>query len=208
MKIKKTIVSCSWICLLTATVIGNTPSVEAYNALKAQPNFSPSSPEVAAIVAAIEEQEVIPGAEAAILYRYYIAVGGDAAWSTAAERLGAKSSRAEAKVKWLARDASGWTPEMIEEGNWDAVQTALFVPSATDAFKDEVFASIEDRLLDVGTPRKFFKAHRATLPEDRQIEVTQKQKALLLAKLNRTDDDNAWLAEICADLLAMELGQQ
>ena len=94
---------------------------------------------------------------------------------------------------------------MIREGNWDAVRTALYAPLAGDEFKAEVFAAIKDRLLVNDAQKKFFKSFRATLPKDQQIEATKTQKALLLAKLTRTDEDNAWLVEVSADLVALEL---
>lgn len=204
----QTMIAASALIGWSVSALAQSPYVAAYQALGEQPNFSPASSEVASIVAAIEQQSVISGAEAAVIYRYTMAIGGEPAWTAAAERLGEKSPRAMARIKWLARDASGWTTEMIKQGNWDAVQTALFVPSAPEAFKSAVFASIDGRLLDGPTPKKFFKEYRSTLPKAEQVLVTQKQKDLLLAKVNRTEDEDAWLAEVSADLLALELDEQ
>jgi hypothetical protein len=56
--------------------------------------------------------------------------------------------------------------------------------------------------------QKFFKKHRDTLPKNEQLAATAQQKALLVAKTNRNDIENAWLAEISADLIALSLDQQ
>lgn len=209
MKTMKTTVACSLLCLLSATVRADeAANIAAYEALKEQPGFSPGSQEVDPIVAAIEAQATISAAESSILYRYYVSRGGEAAWQSASERLETKSPRAAANVKWVTRDASGWTPEMVQEGNWDAVRTALYAPSAGYDFKAEVFSAIKGKLLVDSTQKKFFKAFRATLPKDQQIEATQKQRDFLLAKLDRTNEDNAWLTEMLADLVALEVDAQ
>jgi hypothetical protein len=52
-----------------------------------------------------------------------------------------------------------------------------------------------------------FKAYRGTFPKAVQIEITQKQKDILLALPSRDARANAWLAEMSADLIALQLDQ-
>jgi hypothetical protein len=55
--------------------------------------------------------------------------------------------------------------------------------------------------------KEFFKTYRSTLPKSEQVAVTQKQKDLILAIPQRDASANAWLAEISADLVALQLDQ-
>ena len=52
-----------------------------------------------------------------------------------------------------------------------------------------------------------FKAYRATLPKDQQIALTQTEKDGLVAVANRNAQQDQWLTEISADLMALTLDQ-
>ena len=78
-------------------------------------------------------------------------------------------------------------------------------PDATPQFKADVWAVFMTR--SAHGCRAFFKAYRSTLPKAAQIEATQKQKDLVLAIPTRDAAANAWLAEISADLVALQLDQ-
>ena len=80
------------------------------------------------------------------------------------------------------------TPKDIKTAAWNAV-TSMSV-SSYESFK------------------RFFKMYRMTLPKAEQFAATQKQKDILLAKDNRDAAENAWLAEVSADLIALQLDQR
>jgi hypothetical protein len=78
-------------------------------------------------------------------------------------------------------------------------------PQAPPEFKLQVWNILQNR--SAHDCRVFFKAYRATLPKATQVEVTQRQKDILLALPARNAKTNAWLAEVSADLVALQLDQ-
>ena len=118
-----------------------------------------------------------------------------------------KSPFAAAAVKWADKDPEGWTPAMMNEGA-DYVINAATLPTASPDFKAQAWAILQTRPASGIFAKAFFKSYRATLPKPEQLVATQRQKDILLATPNRTDRQNAWLAEVSADLVAMQLDQR
>lgn len=194
---------------LGAQTTATNPHVAAWWQLKRElgDNFNPASPEVAAIKDAIVEQPAITREEAWILRSYFTTVGGPEAWFQTARTIADKSPLAAAAVKWADRDPAGWTSEMISEGRQYAVAAAM-LPDAPQDLKDRNWSLVENEAASAKGNKRFFKAYRATLPKREQLAATQRQKDILIGKPNRSDEDNAWLAEVSADLIALQLDQR
>ena len=79
-------------------------------------------------------------------------------------------------------------PQDIKDASWNALNSISV--ASNESFK------------------RFFKMYRMTLPKPEQFAATQRQKDILLAKDNRDEPENAWLAEISADLIALQLDQR
>ena len=101
-------------------------------------------------------------------------------------------------------DMSGWAEDILA-ARPELAATLAMRPGATPQFKADVWAVFMTR--SAHGCRPFFKAYRSTLPKAAQIEATQKQKDLVLAIPTRDAAANAWLAEISADLVALQLDQ-
>ena len=99
---------------------------------------------------------------------------------------------------------SGWTDDVLA-ARPELAATLAMRPGATPQFKADVWEVFMTR--SAHGCRPFFKAYRSTLPKAAQIEATQKQKDLVLAIPTRDAAANAWLAEISADLVALQLDQ-
>jgi len=112
---------------------------------------------------------------------------------------------AQVMVKFWNRDLSGWSDEMIAVKPHLAANLCTWLPGATPEFKDKVWLVLKDRPAHWAKP--FFKDYRSTLPKEEQIAVTQKQKDIMIALSNRDPRASAWLAEIAADLIALQLDQ-
>ena len=192
---------------LTAQTNAISPQVEAWRALRSSANFNPASPEAEAIKSAILDKPTITAAEAAVVKQGLEAIGGVDAWIAVARGIADKSPFAAAAVKWADKDPEGWTPAMMNEGA-DYVINAATLPTASPDFKAQAWAILQTRPASGIFAKAFFKSYRATLPKPEQLVATQRQKDILLATPNRTDRQNAWLAEVSADLVAMQLDQR
>jgi hypothetical protein len=192
---------------LIAQTTATSPHVEAWRALKASPDFNPSSPEATAIVEAIIDQPVITKPEAVVVKQALEATGGVPAWIEIARTIADKSPFAAAAVKWADKAPEGWTPAMMDEGADYAVNTAT-LPTTTAEFKAQAWAILQTRPASGGLAKRFFKGYRATLPAPEQFAATRRQKDILIALPDRNEWHNAWLAEVSADLIAMQLDQR
>ena len=192
---------------LIAQTNATNNGVNAWRMLKASPDFNPASPEAEAIRSAILAQKAITKEEAVVVKRSLEGAGGVPAWIDAARSIADKSPFAAAAVKWADKDPAGWTPAMMDEGV-DYVLNTATLPNASADFKAQAWAILQNRPASGMFAKQFFKSYRATLPKPEQFAATQRQKEILLATPNRTDRQNAWLAEVSADLIAMQLDQR
>jgi hypothetical protein len=199
------------------TASTNSVNADAWYALKIAQgeNFTPTSPEAVAIKDAILAQERITKAEASIIRAVLASSAGGSTqlkhWPAEAIAVvrenASKSPQFAAIAKYWDRDPTGWTPEMIEDGlSW--TYSLALLPAAPAEFKAQIWERAKNAKGDNATANKFFKAYRATLPKAEQIAATAQQKALLVAVPSRSPAQNAWLAEISADLIALSLDQQ
>jgi hypothetical protein len=169
-----------------------------------------ATPEGVAIKDAVLEGTTVTAMEAWIVMAVAKAQGGEPARVEATRALaktdktGKGMSAVRAMVKFWDNNMEDWTSEMLEAAPTLAGALAA-QPNATPAFRDAVWAVIRDR--SAHDNRAFFKNYRSTLPKAEQIAVTQKQKNLVLAIPSRDVASNAWLAEISADLVALQLDQ-
>ena len=192
--------------LIAQTNATNT-GVDAWRMLKASPDFNPASPEAEAIRSAILAQKAITKEQAVVVKQSLEAAGGVPAWIDAARTIADKSPFAAAAVKWADKDPEGWTPAMMDEGVDYVVNTAT-LPNASGDFKAQAWAILQNRPASGMFAKQFFKSYRATLPMPEQLAATKRQKDILLATPNRTERQNGWLAEVSADLIAMQLDQR
>jgi hypothetical protein len=194
---------------LNAQTNTNSANVTAWLALKESQgtNFNPAAAEAVAIKDSILAQEQIPWPEVFIARHVVTAVGGREAWMDAARTNAGKSFALMAMTKVWDKDPTGWTQEMIEQGN-DWAMSVARLPAASPEFRQQVWEVAKNKAGGNGSYNHFFKLYRATLPAAEQLAVTAQQKALLIAVPTRTEAQNAWLAEISADLIALSLDQQ
>lgn len=169
-----------------------------------------ATPEGVAIKDAVLDGTTVTAMEAWIVAAVAKAQGGEPARVAATRALaktdktGKGMSAVRAMVKFWDNNMEDWTNEMFEVAPALAGNLATH-PNATQAFRDAVWAVIRDR--SAHDNRAFFKFYRSTLPKAEQIAVTQKQKNLVLAIPARDAASNSWLAEISADLVALQLDQ-
>ena len=193
--------------LIAQTTTATNNGVDAWRTLKASPDFNPASPEAEAIRSAILAKSSITKEEAVVVKQSLEAAGGVPAWIDAARSIADKSPFAAAAVKWANKDPDGWTPAMMDEGVDYVVNTAT-LPNASADFKAQAWAILQNRPASGMFAKQFFKSYRATLPMPEQFAATKRQKDILLATPNRTERQNGWLAEVSADLIAMQLDQK
>lgn len=116
------------------------------------------------------------------------------------------SLRSQTILKIWSGDLTGWTTPMIVYGATHASRIALENPGAT-AFRAQVFDTL--RTVPVADPvwLKFFKEYRLTLDRPQRIAVTSQLKDVFLSVAVRDDAQNAVLASLAADLVALQLDQ-
>jgi hypothetical protein len=167
----------------------------------------PTSSEATALKDAALALDTLSNDEWDIVLGWHWANGQMAAFTnTVLPAIAPKSPRAAAVLKGrVTFDATGWTDAMLTEGKEPAFELAMR-PSTPQAFKTEVWNRMQGRVIE-GPERGFWKAQRAVLPKQAQLALTAQQKDLLLAVPTRTDEQNAWLAEVSADLIALSLDQ-
>lgn len=169
-----------------------------------------TSPEAIAIRDSIVASDTITRAEANIVAGVTKANEGQDAYISLFRNIANSSKRGEgaamahAVIKHLERDLSGWTEEMMTLRP-DLAASLATHPQATPEFQDRAWAIVKNQ--GAHSSRRFFKWYRAKLPKAEQIEVTRRQKEFMLAIPTRNEAANAWLAEISADLIALQLDQ-
>ncbi len=169
-----------------------------------------ASPEAVVIKDSIVAGTTISRAEANVVALVTQAHGGWESYQAAfraiaqSNKTGTGVSMARAIVKHWDLDPSEWTEEMISVRPDLAANLATRL-AVSPEFKDQVWAVVKNR--SAHPFRTFFKTYRSGLPKAEQIEATRKQKDLLLAIPTRDASANAWLAEISADLIALQLDQ-
>lgn len=176
-------------------------------------NLNAQTNNIPAEIAAITAKDQISLDEALAVQSYYTTnaptpAEGWQAWVAAARTIEAKSPYAAASVRLGEWSSAGWTAEMVKESFGAAAMVAAH-PNATDEFRKLVWDNMPP-VATTGGPAGigFFKKFRASLPKDQQLLATQQQKDGLLALPIRSERDNAWLAEVSADLVALQLDQQ
>lgn len=168
--------------------------------------------EAVAIKDSIMTQATITKAEAWIVADVATASGGLAAYQAAFRAIvagiktGVGLSWARACVKFWDNDMAGWTDELLSL-RYDLACALASRLEATPQFKVEVWQVLKSRNANGWACRQFFKTYRSTLPKAVQLEVTKQQKDILLAVQTRSAGENAWLAEISADIVALQLDQ-
>jgi hypothetical protein len=171
-----------------------------------------ATPEAVGIKDSIMAGTTITRTEIWIIADVTKATGGEAAYQAAFRAIAASGKTgdgivfARAAAKFWDKDMAGWTSEMLA-ARPDLAGNLAMTLNATPAFKAEVWEALKTRSAHGWSCRNFFKAYRSTLPKTAQIEATQKQKDLVLAIPTRDAAANAWLAEISADLVALQLDQ-
>jgi hypothetical protein len=211
---KTTLITFIVLSLMTINNLVAQTLFETWNALKeaGDGKIDPTSSEAIAIKDAILAQEQISLEEVGILqfmttYNANRVLGtGYENWYSLARENTSKSPVFAAIVKAQNNDTSNWTDEMIQQGFRYVVYLAAR-PDASQSFRDRVWLVAKNKALSEIAERNFFKAYRATQPLANQIEISAKQKELLLAIPKRTEMENAWLAEISADLIALQIDQ-
>lgn len=198
------------LALLFAGVINLSAQTHeaAILALKTQEGASPASDASIALKTAIMAEDAVSDKEALFVISVLRHTRASRAESLAAwQALAAKGSvLAQAAHKTYANDFTGWTPEMMSIGKAFAAQLANS-PDAPDDFRSAVFAAVRQRGFAHPQWVRFFKSHRAAMPKAQQLAVTAAEKDALLAVPVRGDMQNAVLASLSADLIALQLDQ-
>jgi hypothetical protein len=103
----------------------------------------------------------------------------------------------------LDRDTTGWTSEALK-------LVGPKVASLGTAETPEFNALVIEAFLNSAIPpyKRLFKLYRSTLDLAAQIALTAQAKDALLAVAGRTPQQDAWLAELSADLIALQLDAQ
>lgn len=191
-------------------VAGNKQPEETKNKAYAD---AAASPEAQAVKASILAGNEITKEEYIILARIRNATKDEKDFETSVRALAASNktgkgvSMAKAQAKFWDGDETGWTDDMILYRS--ELSSKLASVSLSSEFRNQVWNVLKDRNV-VGTGRlakAFFKDHRSSLPRAEQIEATRMQKAAILATPDRSPALNAWLVELSADLIALELDQ-
>jgi len=119
-----------------------------------------------------------------------------------------KSPLFGAHLKAYNSDSTGWTQDMIKSDGGSFASWVANLPTASEDFKKEVFDYITENSVGWDNNlRTFFKSYRKNLPIEEQVAVTQQQKDLTVATPDRSEDLNAWLVEMSADLMALQLNK-
>jgi len=134
-----------------------------------------------------------------------IAAGRAAVGEIAASaKTGRGMAAAKAMVKFWNRDMSDWSDEMIDVRPGEATFLAQRA-DATPEFKNRVW--LEAKKGPMHSAPAFFKDYRSKLSKEEQIALTQNQKNIMISLPSRSARASAWLAEIAADLIALQLDQ-
>lgn len=188
-----------------------TPAEQAWAGLLKAAK-APNSPEAIALADSIVASAEITRAESMIVFVVKRAQGGEPAVQTAFRAIAVEGKTgtgvlmATANVKLWDNDFDGWTPELIGIKPALACSMAMRAAASPD-FKAQVWEYVRKRSAHEPVSRSFFKSYRSKLPRNVQLEVTRTQKDFVLAIPARDAAANSWLAEVSADLVAMQLDQ-
>lgn len=114
---------------------------------------------------------------------------------------------AAARRKVLTGDYTGWTAELVQAAPVSAT-IAAGGPFATAEFQLLVFNTLADTDASSLAWQKLFKKRRAQLPLQQQLELTFVWKQKMLALPDRNAEQNAFMASLSADLMALSLQLQ
>jgi hypothetical protein len=207
----------------TATLIAAAVLLFAGNVLMAQTTVDPAipaalanssydwtSPEAAAIDAALADKETLSNHEANFRWR----VGTEGAPGIDvfkapenAALLNELASKNEVfagrKKAWVDEDPVGWTTEQIrlDSAPWQLANSL----GVSHPFYAQVVNAVNGTGKATPLFQRMFKTYRATLPKAQQVAITQKEKDGLIAVPTRTPAQDVWLTEISADLMALQL---
>jgi hypothetical protein len=92
----------------------------------------------------------------------------------------------------------------ITTNNYDSVINRYDLAGFTFA---QIFPKMSNRGFSHPVYQREFKSYRNTLPRSQQIAITQAEVNGLIAAQNRTKEQDAWLTELTADLMALRLSQ-
>lgn len=169
-------------------------------------SFNPNSPEALEIINNILESNLISKAEANILFEHYKKQGGKQAWLSVAQNIQNKSPFASAALKANDLSTNGWTQEMVDQ-NPEAAAIVVLNNESASQLKEMTWMALSNNVA-AGIAQRFFKKYRKTLTLDGQIAATRNQQQLIIDKVNRVEGNDAWLLEISADLIALELNKK
>jgi hypothetical protein len=172
-----------------------------------------AAPEAQALKAAILASPNVSKADYIILARIRNATNDTEDFEASVRALAASNktghgvSMAKAAVKFWESDETGWTSDMILHQS--KLSAILASRSTSPEFRNQVWGVLKDKNVvgEVREARRFFKQYRRGLSTAEQIEATQEQKEAILARPDRTAELNAWLVELSADLIALQLDQ-
>lgn len=172
-----------------------------------------ATPEAQALRASIMASPTVSKGDFIILARIRNSTNDQATFEASVRALAASNKNgsgvtmAKAQIKFWESDETGWTPDMIVHQS--KLSSLLATRSTSPQFKKQVWDALKDKNVvgEVREARKFFKQYRKALPKEDQIEATLKQKEAILATPERSAELNAWLVELSADLVALELDQ-
>jgi len=180
----------------------------AIDTLKATEGFQYTSPAAITLKDQILAESAVSEKEAKFAISVVNSADGTVeAREAALTALAAKGSiRSQALLKVMARSHSGWTPDMIILASEGACRLAM-MDAAPEAFRLLVFDTLRQTGVTAPPWQAFFKRYRSELPKPQQIAVTAALKDRLIARPNRGDAANAFLASVSADLVALQLDQ-
>jgi hypothetical protein len=200
--------------LLTSNVIAQANNQDANIASFIASELPYTSSEAQALKETITAQATFTPTEADFLNRWILANTNESNYNEAIcgvilqEGWENKNPVYGAHIKAYNKDSTGWTQDMIESDGGSYASWVAILPTASGDFKKDVFDYITKR--SVGwdaNQRAFFKDYRKSLSKEEQIAVTQQQKDLTIAMPERTEVLNAWLVEMSADLMALQLNK-
>jgi hypothetical protein len=171
-----------------------------------------SKPEALPIYEAILEKNSITAFESVIVAEVAKAIGGQDKYTAdfislaESNKTGAGIIRAKATVKANNEDFEGWTKELVQARKDLCIVLSIRV-NAPKYFRDLVWDEIKNKAIIGFHGKKLFKIQRAEMTKEEQIALTATQKEKLINLANRNAETNAWLAELTADLLALQLEQ-
>lgn len=179
--------------------------------LRNAPGFSYSSPTSVALKDSILTETAVSATEVMFVRQVLRKTNASAeASALVITALADKGSLwAQAHIKAAGDVVTGWTQGLVLANPVAACKLALRSADSADeiAFKTLVFTTLQGSPFTSPQRIAAFKAYRAALPAEQQIIVTGQLKAVLLAVPVRSDVQNAFLASLSADLIALQLDQ-